>query len=86
VKRGGVFFYDLKMNDSIIDEEFLSGLEVVNEVGIVDGDGGERGFGIDGEDERIADCELARLADCSSSDCGTLGIKKEGDFLAPICG
>jgi hypothetical protein len=40
VKRGGVFLYDLEMNDSIIDEEFLSGLEVVNEVRIVDGDGG----------------------------------------------
>jgi hypothetical protein len=39
VERGGVFFYDLEMNDSIIDEEFLSGLKVVNEIGIVDGDG-----------------------------------------------
>jgi hypothetical protein len=46
VERGGVLFYDLEMNDSIIDEEFLSGLEVVNEVGIVDGDGGWRSFGI----------------------------------------
>ena len=40
MERGGVLFYHLKMNDSIIDEQFLSGLEVVNEVGIVDGDGG----------------------------------------------
>jgi hypothetical protein len=40
VERGGVLFYDLEMNDSIVDEEFLSGLEVVNEVGIVDGDSG----------------------------------------------
>ena len=47
VEGGGVFFYDLEMNDSIIDEEFLSGLEVVNEVWIVDGDGGWRSFGID---------------------------------------
>ncbi len=47
VKRGGVFLYDLEMNDSIIDEEFLSGLEVVNEVRIVDGDGGGSSFGID---------------------------------------
>jgi hypothetical protein len=86
VKRGGVLFYYLEMNDSIIDEEFLSWLEVVNEVGIVDGDGRERGFGVDGEDERIADCELARLANGSSPDSRTLGIEKEGDFLTPICG
>jgi hypothetical protein len=86
VERGGVLFYDLEMNDPIIDEEFLSGLEVVNEVGIVDGDGGWRSFGVDCEDEGIADCELARLAYGSSPDSRTLGIEKDGDFLAPICG
>ena len=85
-KGGGIFSDHLEVNDAVIDEEFLSGLKVMNEVGIVDGDGGERGFGIDGEDERIADSELARLADGPSSDCGTLGIEKEGDFLTPICG
>ena len=86
VERGCVFFYDLEMNDSVIDQEFLSGLEVVNEVRIVDGDGGWRSFGIDCEDEGIADCELARLADGSSPNSRTLGIEKEGNFLTPICG
>jgi hypothetical protein len=57
VKGGGVFFDDLKVNDAVIDEEFLAWGKVANEIGVVNGDGGGGGVGIDGEDEFIADGE-----------------------------
>jgi hypothetical protein len=57
VKRGSVFFDNLEVNDAVIDEKFLAWGEVANEIGVVDGDGGGGSFGIDGEDEFIADGE-----------------------------
>ena len=57
VKGGGVFSDHLEVNDAVIDEEFLSWGEIVNEIGIVDGDGGGGSLGVDREDEFIPDGE-----------------------------
>ena len=56
-KGGGIFSDHLEVNDAVIDEEFLAGCEIVNEVGIIDGNGGGGGLGIDREDEFIPDGE-----------------------------
>jgi len=47
VEGGGIFFEDLKVDDSVIDEKFLARGKIPNKVGIVDGDGGSGSFGID---------------------------------------
>lgn len=86
VKGGGVFFDDLKVNDAVIDEQFLPRREVTNEIGVVDGNRGGGGVGIDGEDEFIADGERAWFSDGAGTDSGALGIEKEGDFLASVGG
>jgi hypothetical protein len=86
VERGGIFAEDLKMEDAVVDEEFLSRLEIMEEIGVVDGNGGCGGVWIDAEDESIADFEVARGADGSCADGGSLGIEEEGDFLAATGG
>ena len=85
-KGGGVFSDHLEVNDAVIDEEFLAGCEIVNEVGIVDGDGGGRSLGVDREDEFVSDGEWAGLANGAGSDGGALGVEEEGDLLASAGG
>jgi hypothetical protein len=86
VEGGGIFAEDLKMEDAVIDEEFLSRFEIVQEIGVVDGNGGRGGLWIDAEDESIADFEVARGADGACADGGSLGIEENGDFLAATGG
>ena len=86
VEGVGVFFDDLEVNDAVVDKEFLPGLEIMNEVGIVDGNGGGRSLGINGEDEGLIDFELAGGANGTRADGGTLSIEEQGNFLATIGG
>lgn len=74
------------MEDAVIDEKFLAWLEIVQEIGVVDGNGGCGGVWIDAQDESIADFEVAGGADGSSTDGGSLGIEENGDFLAATGG
>jgi hypothetical protein len=76
VEGGGIFAEDLKMEDAVIDEEFLSRFEIMEEIGVVDGNGRRGGVWIDAEDESIADFEVARSADGSCTDGGSLGIEE----------
>jgi hypothetical protein len=76
VKRGGIFAEDLKMEDAVIDEKFLARFEIIQEIGVVDGNGGRGGVWIDAENESIADFEVAWGADGSSTDGGSLGIEE----------
>ena len=69
------------MEDAVIDEEFLSRFEIIQEIGVVDGNSGRGGVWIDAEDESIADFEVSGGADGSRADGGSLGIEKDGDFL-----
>jgi len=83
---GGIFAEDLKMEDAVIDEEFLSRFEIMEEIGVVDGNGGRGGVWIDAEDESIADFEVAGGADGACADGGSLGIEKDGDFFTATGG
>ena len=74
------------MEDAVIDEKFLAWLEIVQEIGVVDGNGGCGGVWIDAEDESIADFEVAGGADGACPDGGSLGIEENGDFLAATGG
>ena len=74
------------MEDAVIDEEFLSRFEIMQEIGIVDRNGGCGGLWIDAEDECIADFEVARGADGACADGGSLGIEEYGDFLTATGG
>lgn len=74
------------MEDAVIDEKLLARLEIVQEIGVVNGNGGRGGLWIDAEDESIANFEVARGADGSCTDGGSLGIEKEGNFLAATGG
>jgi Asp-tRNA(Asn)/Glu-tRNA(Gln) amidotransferase B subunit len=38
------------MEDAVIDEEFLSRFEIMQQIGVVDGNGGRGGMRIDAED------------------------------------
>jgi hypothetical protein len=84
VEGGGIFFEDLEVDDSVIDEKFLARGKIPNEVGIVDGDGGSGSFRIDREDQFVTDSKLAGFANGSGADSRSLGIEEEGDFLATI--
>jgi hypothetical protein len=84
VKGGGIFFKDLEVDDSVIDEKFLAGGKIPNEVGIVDGDGGSGNFGINREDQFVTHGKLSGFPNGSGSDSRSLGIEEEGDFLATI--
>lgn len=85
-KGGGIFLNDLEVNDAVIDEKFLAGLEIVNEIGVVNRDGGRGRGGIDAEDESIPDGEGAGGANGAGADGGTLGIEEKGNFLAAAGG
>ena len=74
------------MEDAVIDEKFLARLEIVEEIGVVNGNGGRGGLWIDAEDESIANFEVARGADGACADGGSLGIEEDGDFLAATGG
>jgi len=74
VERGGIFAEDLKMEDAVIDEKFLSRFEILQEIGVVNGNSGRGSVWIDAEDESVADFEVARGADGSCTDGGSLGI------------
>jgi hypothetical protein len=84
VEGGGIFFKDLEVDDSVIDEKFLARGKIPNEVGIVDGDGGSGSFGIDREDQFVTHGKLAGFPNGSGTDSRSLGIEEEGDFLASI--
>jgi hypothetical protein len=84
VEGGGIFFEDLKVDDSVIDEKFLAGGKILNEIRVVDGDGGSGSFGIDREDQFVTDSKLAGLTDSPGANGRPLGIEEEGDFLATI--
>jgi hypothetical protein len=86
VEGGGIFAEDLKMEDAVIDEEFLSRFEIMEEIGVVYGNGGRGGVWIDTEDESVADFEVTRGADGSCTDGRSLGIEKDGDFLTATGG
>jgi len=86
MERGGIFAEDLKMEDAIIDEKFLARFKIVQEIGVVDGNGGCCGLWIDAEDESIPDFEVAGGADGACADGGSLGIEENGDFLAATGG
>jgi hypothetical protein len=86
VERGGIFAEDLKMEDAVIDEKFLARLEIMEEIGVIHGNGGRGGVWIDAEDESIADFEVARGADGACADGGSLGIEEYGDFLTATGG
>ncbi len=74
------------MEDAVIDEEFLSRFEIIQEIGVVDGNGGRGGVWIDAENESIADFEVSRGADGACADGGSLGIEEDGDFLTATGG
>ncbi len=74
------------MEDAVIDEEFLSRFEIVEEIGVVDGNSGCGGLWIDAEDKSIADFEVAGGADGACADGGSLGIEEDGDFLTATGG
>ena len=74
------------MEDAVIDEKFLAWLEIVQEIGVVDGNGGRGGVWIDAEDESIADFEVARGANGACTDGGSLGIEKDGDLFTATGG
>ena len=74
------------MEDAVIDEEFLSRFEIMEEIGVVDGNGGRGGVWIDAEDESIADFEVARGANGACTDGGSLGIEKDGDLFTATGG
>jgi len=74
------------MEDAVIDEKLLSRFEIVQEIGVVDGNGGCGGLRIDAEDESIADFEVAGGADGACADGGSLGIEEDGDFLTATGG
>ena len=74
------------MEDAVIDEEFLSRFEIIQEIGVVYGNGGRGGVWIDAENESIADFEVSRGADGSCTDGGSLGIQEDGDFLTATGG
>ncbi len=58
----------------------------MQEIWVVDGNGGCGGLWIDAEDESIADFEVARGADGACADGGSLGIEEDGDFLTATGG
>ena len=86
VEGGGIFFEDLKMDDSVIDEKFLAGGKISNEIRVVDGDGGSGGFGIDREDQFVTDSKLAGFANGSGTDSRPLGIQEDSDLLSAVGG
>ena len=74
------------MKDSIIDEELLTWFEIMEEIGIVDGNSGSESMGIDAENESIAYFEVAGGADSACANGGSLGIEEQGNFLTPTSG
>lgn len=84
MEGGGIFLNDLKVNDAVVDEEFLSGFKIMDKIRVVHGDRWGRGLGVHAENEGVAHLKAAGLADCSGAYGGALGIEKNGDFLAPL--
>jgi hypothetical protein len=84
VEGGGIFFKDLEVDDSVIDEKLLAKGKIPNKIRVVDGDGGSGSFGIDREDQFVTNGKLAGFANGSGTDSRSLGIEEEGNFLATI--